>query len=149
MILGNWAIFYFSIMLMHKEVWGKLVTFDLFSAWDWGLPGNVLAEHMGFIKASCRVSWLFIFLSFRNLTPLIRLNIWNKNLFLVSQLRSIAEPRTLSSSWLKYSIKFLVIYNFESDSYLVIWAWLPGTATSHYWYFWQNISQDLFLRFIA
>ena len=29
---GNWAIFYFSVMFMHKEVWGKLVTFDLFSA---------------------------------------------------------------------------------------------------------------------
>ena len=32
LIWGKWAIFYFHIMLMHKEVWGKLVTFDLFSA---------------------------------------------------------------------------------------------------------------------
>ena len=32
LIWGKWAIFYFSIMFMHKEVWGKLVTFDLFSA---------------------------------------------------------------------------------------------------------------------
>ena len=114
LIWGNWAIFYFSIMFMRKEVWGKLVTFDLFSAWDWGVPGNVLAEHMGFIKTSCRVSWLFTFLSFRNLTPLIRLNIWNINLFWVSQLRSIVTQDTVLQ---------LAEVQHQISCYLQFWIW--------------------------
>ena len=114
LICSKWAIFYFHIMFMHKEVWGKLVTFDLFSAWDWGVPGNVLAEHMGFIKTSCRVSWLFTFLSFRSLTPLIRLNIWNINLFWVSLLRSIVTQDTVLQ---------LAEVQHQSSCYLQFWFW--------------------------
>ena len=85
-----------------------------FQPWDWGVPGNVLAEHMGFIKTSCRVSWLFIFLSFRNLTPLIRLNIWNINLFWVSQLTSIVTQDTVLQ---------LAEVQHQICCYLQFWIW--------------------------